>query len=468
VALGAAAVFAFAPYALFMSGSHMNHVTALTWLLVGCTGVVRWVEAESPHIGWALLTGLGFGIAATIRPLDALTFALPAGMWLVIRTVRRGGWAMLLASSAALAAVLSVQLWINAQTTGAALLFGYNANYGAGQEIGFHRTPWGDVHTPAHGIELLNLYFVRLQSFFLEVPVPALFPAAAALALTRRLTPFDRYLLASSGLLCALYFAYWHDGFYLGPRFLYPMLPVLALWTARMFPAVRERVSSELAGPTLALATVLAVGIGLTTSIPVRVREHRTRFTTMRWNADRAASAAGIRHALVLVRESWGAQLISRMGAAGFSAGRTEQIYRRVDACLLEQALDTIEARRLERAAAEAVLLPLLADSARVVPSPYTVDKTNRYLAGVSYTPECRRRLEDDHRGFTLYPPLVLAGRGDVIYARDLHSRDSLLLRTSPDRDVYLLRPASSTLGAQPAFERLDRDSLMSAWRHDH
>jgi hypothetical protein len=414
-----------------------------------------------------LLTGLGFGVAATIRPLDAAAFALPAGVWLLLRTVRRRGWVALLSSGIAVTAVIAAQLWINARTTGAPLLFGYSANYGPGQELGFHRTPWGDIHTPARGLELLNLYFVRLQSFFLELPVPSLLPAITALALTRRLSPFDRYLLATSALLCALYFAYWHDGFYLGPRFLYLLLPFLALWTARMFPAVLERLRAPLARPTLALAAVLAVGIGLATSMPIRINEHRSRFTTMRWDADAAAEAAGVRHALVFVRESWGAQLISRMLAAGLNAGRTEQIYRRADACVLERALDTIESSGLQGAAAEAVLLPLIADSARVVPSPYTVDKTNRYLPGASYTPECRRRLQDDHRGFTLYAPLVLAGRGDVIYGRDLHARDSLLLGAYPNRDPYLLRPASSDLGAMPRFERLDRDSLMTAWRDE-
>ena len=38
-------------------------------------------------------------------------------------------------------------------------------------------------------------------------------------------------------LLLLSYFAYWHDGFYLGPRFMLPLAPWLALWTARL-PAV--------------------------------------------------------------------------------------------------------------------------------------------------------------------------------------------------------------------------------------
>ncbi len=466
VALGTAMVFALAPLTVFMSGSHMNHVTALTWLLVGCTGLIRLTDTDEPTLRWAVVAGLGFGVAATIRPLDAAAFAVPAGVWLASRAVRRGAWAPMVTAGLVIAAVLSIQLVINARTTGSPWLFGYNLNYGAGQGLGFHRTPWGEVHTPARGLELLNLYFVRLQTYFLELPVPGLLAATVALALARALSGFDRYLLAASGLLAGLYFAYWHDGFYLGPRFFYPLLPFLALWSARAFALIQDRADPERARPALAAAAIVAVAMGVATQLPTRIAEHRTRFSTMRWDANRAAEAAGVRNAIVLVRESWGAQLLARLSAAGVGGGRMEQLYRWIDACALEQALDKIEARKLRGPAADAVLQLLLADSGRVVPSPFTVDKTNRYLPGTPYTAECRRRLADDQRGFTLFPPLVLAGGGDVIYGRDLHGRDSLLLAAYPDRSVYLLRPSSAELGAAPRFERLRRDSLLTAWRH--
>ena len=465
VVCAAAGLFAFAPFAVFMSGSHMNHVTALTWLLVGWTGLIRLVGPEPPRIRWAIITGLGFGIAATIRPLDAAAFAAPAGLWLLLRTIRRGGWGALVTSGVAVAAPMAVQFWINARTTGSPLLFGYNAAYGSGQELGFHRTPWGDVHTPARGLELLNLYFVRLQSYFLELPIPSLLPATAALALTRRLSPFDRYLMASGALLAGLYFAYWHDGFYLGPRFMFPLLPFLALWTARALPLLRDAVGPGLASRPLGFAAAVAVALGLTTSVPLRVREHRNRLITMRWDADLAARRAGVRNAVVLVRESWGAQLIARMWAAGVAPSAAEQIYRRADACALERSLDAIETRRLRGKAAEAFLQPVVVDSARLVASPFTVDPTNRFLPGARYTVECIQRLAEDRRGFTLFAPLLLAGRDDVVYARDLHARDSLLLREYPDRPVFLLRPPSTALGATPRFESLRRDSLLAVWR---
>jgi hypothetical protein len=100
------------------------------------------------------------------------------------------------------------------------------------------------------------------------------------------------------------------------------------------------------------------------------------------------------------------------------------------------------------------------------VHSPFTVDRTNRLLPGSTYSSECLARLRDDEQGFTLLGPLLLAGRrDDVIYARDLHARDTLLLQQYPDRPLYLLRPATTEEGAVPQFYRLRLDSLLATWR---
>ena len=131
---------------------------------------------------------------------------------------------------------IAALLAVNTAQSGHPFEFGYITMWGKSHELGFHEAPWGFPHTPARGLELINLYLLRLQSYFLETPVPSLLFATGALALTRQLTAFDRYILVGSGLLLLSYFAYWHDGFYLGPRFLLPLAPWLALWTAR-FPA---------------------------------------------------------------------------------------------------------------------------------------------------------------------------------------------------------------------------------------
>jgi hypothetical protein len=461
----AAALFAFAPFTLFQAGSHMNHGFALAALLVATAALARVVTAEAPRPGLALLSGLGYGIAATIRPTDALAFALPAGVWYLARAVRdRRRVPDLLASGVGVAVPLLVLFWVNLRTTGGPLLFGYEVLWGKEHNLGFHRAPWGPVHTPLRGLELINIYLLRLQTYLFEAPVPSLLPLLAALALAPAFGPFDRLLLTSAGLLLGIYFAYWHDGFFLGPRFLYPLAPILALWTVRLPSFVRARFGSGfayrfvLAG--FAVAAVMAAG----TQLPARVKRYRDGLFTMRWNADSTAAADGVRGALVLVRESWGSQVIARMWALGLTRSETEWLYRSVDVCALELGVDAAEGQGLRGPAALAALRPLASDSLRVMASPFSADVSERYLPGATYPPACVAKVREDREGFTLYAPLLLARYGGNVYVRDLHARDTVAVALFPDRPAYLVRPDGAAERATPRFYPLDPDSLALAW----
>src|SRR5512133_3302372 len=180
------------------------------------------------------------------------------------------------------------------------------ALWGKSHDLGFHAAPWGAVHTPARGLELINLYFLRLQSYLFESAIPSLLPAVVALALTRSLDALDRYLFACSALLLGFYFAYWHDGFYLGPRFVYPLLPVLALWTARLPSRLRAAIGSGAAYRTSLYSLGVSAIIALLLAVPLRAHEYGARYATMREDVAATARAAGARDALILVRESWG------------------------------------------------------------------------------------------------------------------------------------------------------------------
>jgi hypothetical protein len=461
----AAALFAFAPFMVFQSASHMNHGFTLAALLVATAALAKVVTADDARPALALVSGLGYGVAATIRPVDALAFALPAGVWLLTRAVRdRRRVNDLVAAGVGVALPLAVLCWYNSRTTGAPLLFGYDVLWGKAHGLGFHNAPWGPVHTPARGLELVNLYFLRLQTYLFEAPVPSLLPALAALALAPALSKFDRLLLASSGLLVALYFAYWHDGFFLGPRFLLPLAPVLALWTARLPGLVRRRFGPGFLHRFVLAGYAVSAAMALVLLVPARTGQYRNGLLTMRWDADRAAADAGVRDALVLVRESWGAQLVTRMWGLGLSRSDAEWVYRRVDACRLENAISDAEMAGRRGPAALATLTPLLRDSARVVRSPFSVDDSEGYLPGAAYEGRCAARLADDSAGYTLYTPLLLAQRGGNVYARDLHARDTLLMRMYPDRPVFLLRRAGATVDSPIRFYPVRRDSLAEAW----
>ncbi|HEX7023266.1 MAG TPA: hypothetical protein VF187_00490, partial [Gemmatimonadales bacterium] len=374
---------------------------------------------------------------------------------------RPRGLGPLMGAGLGIAMPIAALLWINLQTTGAPLLFAYTLLWGTIQGLGFHATPWGEAHTPLRGVELLNLYFLRLQTYLFELPVPSLLPAGLALLLTRRLSAFDRYLLASGALLCGVYFAYWFDGFYLGPRFMYPLLPLMAVWSARAIPAIRERARSPLVLRTAVYGGLAAALMAAGLAVPARARQYRSGMLTPRWDADRAAERAGVRNAIVFVRESWGAELVARMWALGASRPDAESIYRSADACRLQVALDSVDTAGIRGEAAVAALRAVTGDTSRLRRSELlTGDPSIRLTPGAVYPPICMDKIRANQSGFTLYAPLLLARGNGNLYVRDLGSRDTLLLRSHPGRPVFLLKPASDAVGAPPVFLPLHPDSI--------
>ena len=507
IAVAATVLFALAPFAMFMSGSHMNHVTALTCILIGAAGLVHATadpaprprltrpEAGPDQDTWrrrwlAFVSGLGFGAAATIRPVDALAFAAPAGVWFLARALRDPRrWGEAIAALGGVAVPMSAMFYVNAHTTGAPLLFGYEVLWGKDHDLGFHPAPWGERHTPGRGLELINLYFIRLQDYLFETPIPGLLPAIGALAMAPRLRAADRYLVVSCGLLVALYFAYWADGNFLGPRFMYALLPALVLWTARFPVLLRDRLRSVRRPAVAALthrAAIFALAISAVVAavidVPLRAREYGHRIATERWATPRVAAQAGVHDAVVFVREGWEEQLVARLWALGVSHPHAETLYRAVDACRLDSAtaaLETAAAQRGMPAAAVADPFPrleaLLADSPRVTPQTVGPGTKLHVQAGYPYTAHCLRRVAETAAGITPLAPLLAVGGGRGgrgggpgdrnVYARDLHARDTLLLAEYPDRPIYLLRPTTAAPRAMPAFFRVSRDSLTAAWR---
>ena len=440
----------------------MNHVTLLMWLMLATTALFIAVRDEAPHAVAALACGFALGMAATIRPVDALAFALPTGLWLLLRTWwQPARWRELIGAGIGVALPVIVLGAVNWATTGAPLRFGYTVMWGRSHDLGFHAAPWGDLHTPVRGLELLNLYFLRLQSYLFETPFPALLPAIAWLALGRAHDRADRFFLVAGVLLCLLYSAYWHDGFYLGPRFLFALAPALALWSAR---AVTLPFASPLVRRALGVALATGVVMGLAMLVPMRVRQYQQGMISLRWNPDEELERAGVKNALVLVRESWGSELLVRLWALGVSRPAAEHYYRAIDPCVLEQTIGALEQAGADSTRALAALQPLVGDSVRLVRSEISSDPTLRRLPGAVYTALCNQRLAEDASGFTLFPPNLLSRRADVRFARDLHGRDSVLL-AGYDGPVYLLKPPSPAVGAVPQFYPVSVDSLRQAWR---
>jgi hypothetical protein len=472
VAAGALVLFAFAPFVVFMSGTYMNCVTALTCLLVGAAALANGLSSPTPRPWLAVIAGLGFGVAATIRPVDALAFALPAAVWYLAAARRDPArWRDAVAAAVGVGVPVGVMLLINDRTTGAPLLFGYDLLWGRGHELGFHQAPSGLVHTPVRGLELINGYLLRMQQYLYEAPIPALLPATVALALSRRWRAVDRYLAVSAAFILGLYFAYWFDGFYLGPRFLFALAPVLALWTARCLPLVWARTANPFARRVAAYALVTAGVLAVTTGIPSRAVQYSHLEGIVKWATPRVARQSGVpKGALVFVVESWEAQLVVRMWALGVPAVDGEEIYRDVDVCRLDEAVSDLEVRRDRGTLASnptAVLRALAVDSGRVSTVELAPGANLQIDRSYPYSRRCRARLTESMGGVLPLAPWLVLNDGNV-YARDLHARDTLLLSAYPTRPVYALRTADGTISALPVFVPVSRDSLRRAWNAEH
>lgn len=458
----ALAVLVLAPFTWFMGGSHMNHGLATAGILLGVLGAVRVLEATAERTAlWGLACGAGFGLAVATRPLDGAAFAAPAALVLLAAFARRADRRLpVVVAALAGAAVLAAVAWVNWSTTGSPTRFGYQLLWGPSHDLGFHAAPWGPAHTPARGLAIVNGYFLKLQQAFFEAPLPSLVPATVALFLARRSSTGDRLLLAGSALLLTGYWAYWHDGDFLGPRFLVPLGPVLAIWTGRL-PALLGDAGPR--GPLFRRAGYALLGVIAVTAllfgIPVRWLQYQNGFTSMRWPVSAWAAQAGVTNGLVFVRESWGAQLVVRLWRLGIGHTESERLYRNTDACRLETAITVLEQAQAPRGvAAFRALVPLMADSARLRGSPVTSDTSERWLPGAPYDARCLARAGADSAGSLLYLPFRLAQDGNL-YVRDLHELNGPILQAHPDRPRWLALRTSRRVDAGIRFVPLT-DSL--------
>ncbi|MGH7696265.1 MAG: hypothetical protein ACRENH_14875, partial [Gemmatimonadaceae bacterium] len=117
-------------------------------------------------------------------------------------------------------------------------------------------------------------------------------------------------MLWAGVLLAAAYFAYWHDGFYLGPRFFFVLTPLFALLAARA-PRALGALTQRVAVRQYALvALTTSFAIGVSTGLPARARIYSQSLVSSRHQF--ADDSLGGRNWLVFVRESWGSQVLAR------------------------------------------------------------------------------------------------------------------------------------------------------------
>ncbi len=449
-----AVLFTLAPVTLLMSASYMNHVPVL-FLTVGSLALLtEWDRATTTvrRVLLAAAMGLAVGFMATIRPLDAVVVAVGLGVFqLTVLRREPPRWRDLLVEILFGVVGVAPLLYANWATTGGVFHFAYEVMWGPAHRLGFHADPQGHPYTPIAAAARAAKYVSELNTFVVEWPVPALLVAVAGLVSMRRATRWDALLLGLFGAQVLAYGLYWHDGEFLGPRFLYTIVPVVVILLARAPFLIADRWGGywRHAAPLGVLACIAVAWL-----IPMGpygalgdVRQVQRSRDSFKVDLAAATRAAGVHHALVLVHEPFSGRLMRRLWGVGFTRTAAAQVFAHGDACSVLSAVRLAEADTTspldERARFAAERIATYAPGAAPI---HALDPAIHISSELSLTPECKTALASDARygGLPfgvglLLEPIGPAGRlnGDVIYAADLDDRNEALRSRFGDRTWY-------------------------------
>lgn len=474
-ALFGAALFGLSPWIVFNSASWMNHVPTVCFIVLGSVALARGIQRPQSWI-YSGLGGAFLGLATLIRPVEGVAFGLPATLWMVFRVFRnRTAWKGLLAFAIGGALTIGLLLGYNWLQHGNPMVFGFAVQWGEGHGLGFHEPPWGPPHTFIRGLQLLNGYLLAAQILFFDAPAPSLLPALVALFFVRRLDALDRYLLAGSALILLAYLSFWGVGAHLGPRYLLPLAPVIAIWTARFGGVLVERFGRRNLLRWAHGFVVLLVVSGWLFGTPLRRFVYSQSYPLRRVDIG-ALSVPQAQNALVFVPSPWSNQVQSRMRDLGLPRREARWFHDRIGLCRLDLALSEFDRHNITDPRDVARhLLPLTADSTLMVVDPFSGEPGDPY-AGLDPGDEeaitfCRLRqsVEAEKGGYLMLPFFALlgptwTGEGPIL-ARDLHEENPRLLSAFPDRDAYYLRPVRG-LGTVRRFTLtpLRPDSTQAFW----
>jgi hypothetical protein len=442
------------PMFILMAGTWMNHVPTALFLMIALVGVTQWDGAATRKDGMlaAAMIGASVGFAATIRPLDAVAAAVTIGAYQLLST--RNVWKRLpeigVEIVAGLAAVAPL-LWANARTTGNPFLFGYEVAWGAGHRIGFHADPYGNIHTPLRALELATRYVSELNVHLAAWPIPAVLLLIVGFALFRRPNRWDVFLaLFCLAQICA-YGAYWGEGEFLGPRFLYSALPIVVLLLTRVCLTVASERSPRTGAVAIGVAPFLVlVAWGVPTlryNALALAREASHVRQTLKTDVVGTVRRANIKNALVFFREPFGARLSRRLWGLGFQQSETVQLLASRDGCSLLAAVTNAELADTNSLASKRKLVLARADVFEPqADALQSADGTVLISSRAKMTAACTHELEDDTRlgGAPFGPalphePIGADGRlnGDVIFAADLSTHNEALRPRFGNRAWY-------------------------------
>jgi hypothetical protein len=310
-----------------------------------------------------------------------------------------------------------------------------------------------------------------LDTVLYESAIPAMVFVVGALLVRRAFSRWDWLLLGLIGTMAVGYGAYWFDGRFLGPRFLFVAVPAFVIFTARFTAEMWTRVdanrvvrgASLLALPLCIALAWLPIAIHQrATGVALRALAYKYYIGAPGLDVNAELSATNVGNALVFVNEPFHRRLSARLRALGMAPYAAEGVVPNVDACGLLEGLNMTDTMR---AVPDSSRLAFAIDHARragaAQPLPGLEGSQSLALIGLKpSSAACATELAADSFGVLAFEPFLARaelgpdGRlgGDVVFARDLGPRDSLLRDRFGDRRWYRYRREPSAVGTRATF----------------
>jgi hypothetical protein len=448
----------FCPFFFFLGTSFMNHCSALCLISMFCYFFARWTKR--PDAKMLFLAGFALGLCFLSRPLSSIAAAIPLGLaGAVVAWERRQPmslfWGVLGFSLTA--------IWFfvfNHYAVGDAFLPGYVKLWGGAHGLGCHKSPWGEMHTPATGLknELADLW--QLNRYLFEWPIPSLIPVAMFFLLPARRRKWDQLLLLSFLSFPACYFFYWYRARFLGPRFLYESLVFVIPLTARALDAGVRQLSSvnlkipHLFAPVPASTLVsylifLCLTYTLLVGYPGRAIDNGTKNQSMKMDLVKEAQAQGIPEGIIFIANGWGERLLANLREFGLSASEGEEAYRTCDHCLLQHIVDRARAGKLSPSQVRAKVQMLIDRRMTLINPDLNNDATLKIRPNIRLSSRCQDEIMYDQQGYMGYFPHLTENSpfldAPFIVARDLRGRNRELMDFYPGKPAYLFRAGKFT-----------------------
>jgi hypothetical protein len=454
-ARAAAAVFALSPMVLIMGGTYMNHMPTAWLVTLALAALPVWIASpdEARRGRAAAVMGAALGAAIAIRPLDGVVATVIVALVMLARASRERGRVSSIAVAMAAGAVpVALLLLANWKLTGNPLRFGYEVLWGSNHSLGLHDDPTGHPHTAWRALLLGVKYAAQLNWIVVAWPIPILLIVACGLVLARRRNRWDVLLLALVGAQLVVYAFYWHDGQFVGPRFLFTAIPALLVLAARapfiahqQLRGVWWRIAMVTIPVCVAVAWLRAMPPFGVQGIAKEFRESRSR---LKLDPPGEVQSGLVQNALIFVQEGAATRLLHRLWGIGVSRPDAARLLANADACSLLEAVRAEERRppddtlgRLARI--EKSVTPFRDSRARInVPDPgFRVTDT------AAMTLACAGEIALDNRlrNSIAYGPMLLQNRfdasgridGPVVYVMNLGERNDVLRRRFADRHWY-------------------------------